>query len=329
MKGLGALAGSAAFLGYDLEPASAEPPPETTKLRLVHIPASCVAPQLVAEELFNAEGFTDVQYLGTPKSPASGRGLLLAGEFDIATAFLPTTITRIDAGGVDTILAGSHVGCSELRAASHIRSIRDLKGKTVAVAVKGGAEHVYTSLFVAFVGLHPERDINWVEHPWGESMRLFSLGKIDAFIAGPPESLELRAKNIGHVLIDNGVDRPWSQYFCCVVTGHRDFVRNNPIATKRALRAILKATSLCSLEPERVAKFMVSKGYIAPDKHDYALQSLKELPYGKWREYDPEDSVRFYALRLHEVGLIKSSPQKLLANTDWRFLNELKQELKG
>ena len=57
---------------------------------------------------------------------------------------------------------------------------------------------------------------------------------------------------------------------------------------------------------------------------------MQEVPYGKWREYDPEDTVRFYALRLHEAGMIKSSPQKIIAQgTDWRFLNELKKELKG
>ena len=57
---------------------------------------------------------------------------------------------------------------------------------------------------------------------------------------------------------------------------------------------------------------------------------MKEIVYGKWREFDPEDAVRFYALRLHEAGMIKSSPQKILAQgTDWRFLNELKKELKG
>jgi NitT/TauT family transport system substrate-binding protein len=39
--------------------------------------------------------------------------------------------------------------------------------------------------------------------------------------------------------------------------------------------------------------------------------------------------VRFYALRLHEVGMLKSSPQRLIAQgTDWRFFSELKQELK-
>ena len=69
-------------------------------------------------------------------------------------------------------------------------------------------------------------------------------------------------------------------------------------------------------------------GYTA--HYAYALQALQEIPYGQWREYDSEDTVRFYALRLHEVGMIKSSLQKIIAQgTDWRFLTALKKELKG
>ena len=85
---------------------------------------------------------------------------------------------------------------------------------------------------------------------------------------------------------------------------------------------------MCALEPERSAKLLVDKGITT--HYDYALQMMKEIPYGKWREYDPEDTVRFYALRLNEAGMIKSSPQKIIAQgTDWRFLRELKKELKG
>ena len=48
-----------------------------------------------------------------------------------------------------------------------------------------------------------------------------------------------------------------------------------------------------------------------------------------WRDYDAEDSVRFYALRMKETGMIKSSPQEVIANgTDFRFVEELKRELK-
>ena len=108
----------------------------------------------------------------------------------------------------------------------------------------------------------------------------------------------------------------------------RDFVRNYPVATKRALRAILKATDICAANPEWAAERLVDEGFA--DRYETALQVLTELPYNVWREYDPEDSLRFYALRLHEVGMIESSPNALIADgTDWRFLNELKRELKA
>ena len=38
----------------------------------------------------------------------------------------------------------------------------------------------------------------------------------------------------------------------------------------------------------------------------------------------------FDALHLREAGMIKSTPQRLIAQgADWRFLNELEKELKG
>ena len=180
---------------------------------------------------------------------------------------------------------------------------------------------------MAYVGLDPRKDVTLVAHPPREAVRLFEAQQVDAYVAAPPIAQELRAKHIGHVVVNSSVDRPWSQYFCCVVAGHREFVRKHPVATKRALRAILKGANICALEPERAARALVNQGLA--QHYDYALQAMKDVPYGKWREYDPEDTVRFYALRLHEVGMIKSTPQKLIAQgTDWRFLTELKKELK-
>lgn len=60
----------------------------------------------------------------------------------------------------------------------------------------------------------------------------------------------------------------------------------------------------------------------------FVAQAFREIPYDKWRHYNPEDTIRFYALRLKELGMIKYSPQEIIAqNTDWRYLNELKGEL--
>jgi NitT/TauT family transport system substrate-binding protein len=320
------LAGTVGFLGVHPRPVAAEPPPETTRIRLRRTPSLCLAPLYVAEELLQGEGFTEVQYV--TQSIGEAERSLVSRETDIGTVFSGPFLLRLEAGDPLVMLAGLHVGCFALFGTERVRAIRDLKGKTVAVNELGGVEHVLLASMAAYIGLDPRKDLTWDLHPPVEAMQLLAEEKIDAFMAFPPFVQELRAKQIGRVVVDSAVDRPWSQYFCCIIAGNREFVRTHPVATKRALRAILKATNMCALEPERAAQLLVDKGYA--NRYDYALQTIQELPYNRWREDEPEDTLRFYALRLHEAGMIKSSPQKFIAQgTDWRFLNELKKELKG
>jgi len=322
-----ALAGAGALIGLHTEAIAAEPPPETTKLKLAyHSRSLCHAPLYVAENSLRGEGFTDVQYVKT----AAVENALASGEVDIATHFCGPLAVQVDNGDPIVILSGLHPGCVELVCADRIRSLRDLKGKTIAVTDLGGGRHVFLAVMAAHVGLDPRKDINIVAHPAGEAMRLLAEKKIDGFLAAPPDSQQLRAKKIGHVLIDSMMDKPWSQYFCCMVAVNQPFVRKNPVAARKALRAILKAVDVCAREPDRAARLLVDKGY--SNQYDYALQAMKEMSmgYGKWREYDPEDTLRFYALLLHEAGMIKANPNKIIAQgTDWRFLRELKKELKS
>src|SRR5262245_9030456 len=90
--------------------------------------------------------------------------------------------------------------------------------------------------------------------------QLFAEGKIDAIAAQPPQSQELRARQLGHVLLNSTVDRPWSQYYCCMLYTHKAFAQQYPAATKRVVRAILKAADLCTNGPERAAGFLGGKG---------------------------------------------------------------------
>jgi NitT/TauT family transport system substrate-binding protein len=220
------------------------------------------------------------------------------------------------------------VGCVELFAREDIRSVADLRGKRVGIQALGSVPNIFVVLMAAHVGLDPDKDIDWVTDPKVKPKELFIDGKIDAFLGFPPEPQDLRSRGIGHVIVNTAVDRPWSEYYCCMLGGNRDYIRDHPVATKHALRAVFKAADLCATDLAGAARRMVDGGFIP--RYDYALQTLSENSYDKWREYDPEDTMRFFALRLHDTGLIKTIPTKIIAeNTDWRFFNELKRELKA
>ena len=316
-----ALGAAAGFLP-SMQTEAAEPPPEITTVRLAKFPVICFAPQYVCEELLRTEGFTDIRYVDTDGA-AIPRDLG-RGKFDFATSLAMQHIVGIDAGAPITIVSGVHAGCYELFAHPGIRGIADLKAKKVGL----NATPELIEMMAAYVGLDPKKDLTLVSGPEAKPLELFAEGKLDAYLALPPEPQELHARKIGHVIVRTALDRPWSQYFCCALAGNAEFIARHPAATKRVVRAILKAADLCASEPERVAQRLVEGGF-AP-RYDYALQTLNENPYGHWREYDAEDSIRFYALRLHELGMIKSGPKRILADgTDWRFLDELKRELKA
>jgi NitT/TauT family transport system substrate-binding protein len=316
------VAGTAGVLGTRASLAD-EGPPETTTVRVGDYPNICGAPVDIAEDLLRAEGFTDIRYVPDLAVDAVARGDI---DFDLETA--AWVAYQVDAGEPITALAGVHPGCYELFAHEPIQAISDLKGKRVGIAQQlGQSGHLLLTVIAAQVGLDPKTDIEWTASATASPMELFVQGQVDAFLAWPPEGQELRARNIGRMILSLGTDQPWSQYLCCIAFGNSEFVRAHPVATRRFLRAILKAADICATEPERAAQQLVDLGFT--ERYDYALQMLTEIPYASWREFDPEDSLRFYALRLHEVGMIKSSPKQILADgTDWRFFNELKRELK-
>ena len=330
LRGL-TIAGGAALFGLKPRTAAAEPPPETTAIRLnfdPEIPVLCVAPQYVAEQFFKIEGFTDVRYVPFEPPGSVEAGMLARNQIDITATVNTDFIFAVDQGMPVVVLSGLHAGCFQLFGNDRVRTIRELKGKRVGVDVLGGAVHIFLSSIVAYIGLDPRRDIEWIVAKPNDFARMLAEGEVDAIHTFPPMGYELQARKIGHVILNTTTDEPWRHYFCCMVGARREFVQNYPIATKRALRAILKANQLCSLEPDRTTRWLMDKGFAS--NYDYTLQTLREGQYDAWRDYDPDDTLRFYSLRLHEVGMIKRTPQEIIARgTDWRFLEELKRELKA
>ena len=326
LSGASAL-GVASLLGFP-ETASAEPPPETTTFRIAQGPFICYAPQMLAEAMLRLEGFSKVEYVPVP-AHYTYPTLVANGGVDLAIFGPTSALNALDQGWPLTMVTGVHVGCWELFANESIRNVGGLAGKRVAILKDRAVDHLWIAAMLAYVGVHPQTEIQWADTgKLSESMRLFLDGEVDAFLAFPPQPQEMRRLKAGHVLVNTTFDPPWSQYFCCMAAMTTEFVQRNPIATKRAIRAILKAAEFCSNEPELTARFLADKGF-APD-YETGLEVVKELPYGRWRTDNPEDTLRFHGLRLYEVGMIKNHPNKLIERgSNFRFLNELKKELKA
>ena len=191
MAGLSAVGAA----GLALAPNSlhAEPPPETTTIRLpqwvggaycwagaVHRRRTACAPKaLLMSALWKV----------TLKS-ISRCGLHAATRISRVN-HPPQHIQSIDAGVPIKVLAGFHSGCLELIANDSVRSIADLRGKRVGVDLLNSTAHVLLTLMAAYVGLDPVNDIQWVV-PEGSLAELFTEGKIDAFLGTPPQPQKLR-----------------------------------------------------------------------------------------------------------------------------------------
>ena len=135
---------------------AAEGPLETTTVR-IQMPGLCVIPSLyVAEEQLRAEGFTDVRYVEAPPGTTEP---LASGKADFDMNYASNFVTALDAGEPITLLSGVMVGCFELFANEGIRTITDLKGRSVGVQALGSGSnsHALVTLMAAQVGLDQTR----------------------------------------------------------------------------------------------------------------------------------------------------------------------------
>ena len=310
-------------------PASAAlPPPETKTVRIV-APPECDPGMWLVRDLLLEEGFTDIRYIDTP---FTSRKWLLNREADVSVAHPEFAVASIDAGVPILALAGLHAGCLELWAGPGIANVRDLRGKTVAVFAKDPADQFFAffSALFGYVGIDPLKDVRFVEVPpaYSVMMNTYIEGRSDAFLAGASAGpvLHRNPKTPGRVIVDMTKDKPWSENFCCQLVAHRDWARQNPVAAKRVTRAVLRATDAAAKDRTGAAHRLVTHGDFVGDEA-VLNETIANLSYD-WRERDPENTMRFFALKLADVKLIKSTPQQIIAQgSDFAYMRQLRKEL--
>lgn len=301
------------------------PAPETTKLRIGRT-LVCDPWRWLSESYLRGEGFTDIQY---------GSGIARDGTADMSTVYASAHVTNVDSGHPVVTVAGAHTGCIELFARPGLDTIADLRGKRIAVnaMTTDDLAYVFIASLFAHVGMKPS-DANFVAIGDASVPAYFVDGKADAILTFAAQGPLLKAnpKNPGRVILSSAFDKPWSQNYCCVITANRDWARTNPVAVKRATRGILRAIDEGKRDLRAAATLGIEKRMFSdtPQVTEQVLYDVIHHCSYDWRDYDAEETVRFFALRLADAKLIKKSPQQITAEgTDLAWFRQLRKELKA
>ena len=309
-------------------------PPETTTVRIVN-PVQCDPGLTLARSYLIDEGFTDVQFVN---KAFTSREWITDRLADFACAHSEFAVGAIDAGLPLVVLTGLHSGCLELWVKDGIANYDDLRGKRIAVRVVGVSDMFYAwfAILLGWVGI-PLTEVDFIPalgpDDYDGMVNNFKEGRADAVLAGGAEGPKLRRlpKSPGHVLLETMTDKPWSQYFCCSLVANRDWARLNPIATKRVTRALLKATNDAGKDHSKAAHDAHASGVASVFFADETLvtETMAMCTYN-WRDVDPEETLRFFALRLAEAKLITKTPQQILTQgTNFAYMRQLRSELKA
>ena len=314
---------------------AALPPPETTTIR-IRTPFACDPPLWLAKEFLLEEGFTDVQYVQPSGRP---RDWATAATVDFGAVHPEELVAAIDGGAPLAVLAGLHSGCQEVWVGPGIASLRDLRGKRIAVFAKNTGDQFFNffATTLAYVGIDPVKDVSFFEvgPAYAALLDAFLDGRSDAFLAASDGAAVLRRnpRTSSTKILDQTADKPWSQYLCCMLAANRDWTRRNPVATKRVTRAVMRAADATVKDRPRAAR----EGATRPVQSvlpaggvslEQILNDTIAMPSYDWREFDPEETIRFFALRLADVKLITSTAQQIIAqSTDLAYMRQLRKEL--
>ena len=304
------------------------PPPETNAIRIACF--GCDAPIMAAERYLRQEGFTDIEITGET-SPPEFEAALVSGKVHMGPMDPPQFVSSVQRGQGIVGLGSLHPGCLEIWAQAGIGSLTDLRGRTIVVGSKAinDPPYSYIALVLKYAGVDPQ-EVNFVAQSGVNPINLYLGGKNDAVRVGAERAPALKANpaNKGHMVHSQLMDDPWSKLACCILVTTQDWYRANPVAAKRAIRAIFRAADFQPDDRADAVMPLTDRGFFGgPSNFNNVLAAADMVP-ANWRDLDTEKTVRFYGKLLADVRLLTKSVDEVARALDLRILGELRTELK-
>lgn len=264
---------------------------------------------------------------------------LSAGVLDASYQGVTPAIAAITRGVPAKIYTGGHMRGMGLVtvAGSPIKSIKDLKGKTISTLGRGSLPDMQLRVTAKEHGLDPDRDFNLVTLPSSDAINALSKGSVHALM-NCPEWPQVALTSIkGSRLIASDMDGtlwhgPNTQ--CVVVIVRTDFATKNADTLKKVLHVHVKASRTMLDEPHKSAD-IISKMEGAPiEATKLAMEHMHITPVPsiesivKWRDKMVELGFTPKKMKLADLLDLRPLREVLVEAGEDKWLADLDGEMK-
>lgn len=236
------------------------------KVRIGNFGTTCEAPLFAAYEngYFKEEGLDAELIKG---DPVFLKDALATNKIDATDGVLMQWIKPAEQGLDIKFTAGIHTGCLQVLVPpnSNIKTVQDIKGKTIGVPAIGGGPMNMVSRALADGGVDFKNDVTWKAFPSAELEQALNKGEVD-IVALPDPNAQMFIDNGSAVsFLNMATDEPFKSEYCCLVVVTGKIAREDPAAAAAITRAILKGAQWVAANPLEAAKLEAEKGYVPGD----------------------------------------------------------------
>lgn len=180
---------------------------------------------------------------------------MASGDIDVGYLGITPVMSSIEKGVPVKVLSGAQTEGSALVVAadSPIKSVKDLKGKTVATPGEASIQYMLLQYALENNGLKMS-DVQATSMKVSSMCDALNAGKVDAIMVYEPYASIATSEGYGKVLEDSGDILP--EHPCCVVAAREDFIQNHPNETKKILAIHENATNYVNANPSEAIKLL-------------------------------------------------------------------------
>ena len=252
------------------------PRPEERVIRVGHLKDDHHSALFIAQakEMYEKEGLK-VETIEFNAGPDLVKAAA-TGQIDIGYCGTPPAVTGIAKGVPIKIVAAVNQEGSGIVVGENtgIQKIEDLKGKTIAIPMKGSIQDVLLQMALKEHGINPE-DVNIIEMQVPLMPKALEAGRIDGFIAWEPYVSMAEQKGYGHAI---AYSRDiWKDHPCCVVIATDQFIKEHPDQLRKFLKIHVEATEYLNSHKDESASIVAKTLGTDPEVEKRAFQNMKFL----------------------------------------------------